>query len=276
MSTSRDLQRSTRALVRFVTALAAVIAAATAAAPAGRALAAERVPVFVAAPSGVAAAPVATKQGAAAELALDDGTWEGTVSVPGAQFLWFNRFPVGASAFELQEVQVLFPSASGLNLGDAVQIVVWRDPDGDPGNGADLLRTLDATIQAVDGASFSAYAVDPAIVVPAGNDLLVGVINRYVVGGVPADTFPAAIDTTDPRGRSWFATWSGDPPDPPSLPSDAVTSPIDAFVAGNWMIRAVGLELAAAAIPDLQPVGAAVLIGLLTLGGAALLLRRVR
>ena len=269
MSANDGRYRNAGTAVRFVMLLAAVTAA-------GSARAADREPVFVAAPSSAAAAAIVAQQGAAAELTLDDGTWEGTVSVPGAQFLWFNRFAVGSEAFELQEVQVLFPSSAGLDVGDAVQVVVWRDPDGDPGNGADLLRTMDATIQTVDGSSFSAYAIDPAVVVPAGSDLLVGVVNRYVVGGVPADTFPAAIDTTDPQGRSWFATWSGDPPDPPTLPSDAVTSPIDAFVPGNWMIRAVGLQLEATAIPDLQPVGTAVLIALLTLSGAALLLRKVR
>ncbi len=91
--------------------------------------------------------------------------------------------------------------------------------------------------------------------------------------GVPASTNPAAIDTTSPQGRSWYATWIADPPDPPALPSDDVTALIDPFVAGNWMIRAGGL-VEAAGIPSQTPVGIAILIGALALAGGLLISRR--
>jgi len=115
--------------------------------------------------------------------------------------------------------------------------------------------------------------VAPAIVTPAGGNLLVGVINRYVVGGVPAATNPAAIDTTSPAGRSWYATWTTDPPNPPALPSDDSTAPIDPFLAGNWIIRAGGLA-EVVGIPAQTPVGFAILIGALAVAGGLLVSRR--
>jgi hypothetical protein len=230
-------------------------------------------PVFVPAPVPVNAVQIAIKQGTPASLILDDGSWEGTVLFPGQQFLWFNQFSLGAGSYELQEVSVLFPSGAGVNVGDAIQIAVWHDPDNDPTNGANLLTSFSATIQSVNGTTFSVYPVTPSVVTPFGGNLLVGVINRYVVGGVPAGTSPAAIDTSSSQGRSWYATWTTDPPDPPALPSDDVTALIDPFVAGNWMIRADGL-LEGQRIPSQTPVGVAILIAAIAIGGALLLVRR--
>jgi hypothetical protein len=229
-------------------------------------------PIFEKAPEPVRVEDAA-KQGSPSPLVLDDGSWEGSVGFLGRQFLWFNQFSLGGLPYELLEVSVLFPSGSGVFVGDAIQIGVWHDPDGDPTNGADLLTSFDTTIQAVDGTTFSVYPVAPPIVTPSGGDLLVGVINRYVVGGVPASTNPAAIDTTDPQGRSWYATWTGDPPDPPALPSDETTALIDPFVAGNWMIRADGLvELQG--IPAQTPLGSMLLISMLAAAAAWLLRSR--
>ena len=230
-------------------------------------------PIFKQAPAPVSVDQIATKQGTPAQLFLDDGSWEGSVGFTGEQFLWFNQFSLAAGAFELQEVSVLFPSGTGLFVGNAVQIAVWHDADNDPANGATLLTSFDSTIQSVNGTTFSVYPVAPAIVTPSEGNLLVGVINRYVVGGVPAATSPAAIDTTSPNGRSWYATWTTDPPDPPALPSDDATGLIDPFVAGNWMIRADGL-LEGRGIPSQTPVGIAILIGALAVAGGLLISRR--
>lgn len=230
-------------------------------------------PTFRRAPGPVSVDQIAAKQGTPAQLMLDDGSWEGSVGFTGEQFLWFNQFSLAAGTFELEEVSVLFPSGTGLFVGNAVQIAVWHDADNDPTNGATLLTSFDSTIQSVNGTTFSVYPVAPAIVTPSGGNLLVGVINRYVVAGVPAATNPAAIDTTNPQGRSWYATWTTDPPDPPALPSDDVTALIDPFQAGNWMIRAGGL-VEAAGIPSQTPGGIAILIGALALAGGLLISRR--
>jgi len=228
---------------------------------------------FKQAPAPVRVDQIATKQGTPAQLILDDGSWEGSVGFTGEQFLWFNQFSLAAGSFELQEVSVLFPSGAGLSVGNAVQIAVWHDSDNDPTNGATLLTSFDATIQSVNGTTFSVYPVAPTVVTPVGGYLLVGVINRYVVGGVPAATSPAAIDTTSPHGRSWYATWTTDPPNPPALPSDDATAPIDRFVAGNWMIRAGGL-VGGVGIPSQTPVGFVILIGALAVAGRLLISRR--
>ncbi len=230
-------------------------------------------PVFKRAPAPVTVEQIAAKLSTPAQLILDDGSWEGSVGFPGKQFLWFNQFALGAGSYELEEVSVLFPSGSGLFAGDAIQIAVWHDPDSDPANGADLLTSFDSTIQSVNGTTFSVYPVAPSVVTPAGGNLLVGVINRYVVGGVPASTNPAAIDTTSPQGRSWYATWTADPPNPPALPSDDATALIDPFVAGNWMIRADGL-LEVQGIPSQTPLGVLLLVGAIAVGGALLLFKR--
>jgi hypothetical protein len=215
----------------------------------------------------------ADKQGIPTQLLLDDGSWESTVTFTGRQFLWFNQFDLDRFAFELEEVLVLFPSGAGLSVGDAVQIAVWHDPDDNPANGADLLTTIDTTIQSVSGTTFSVYPVAPPLTTPFEGNLLIGVINRYVVGGIPAATSPAAIDTTGSQGRSWYATWMSDPPNPPVLPSDNVTAMIDGFRPGNWMIRANG-QLIGQSIPSQTPVGIALLIVAIALVGALMLGRR--
>ena len=230
-------------------------------------------PVITTAPAPVQVQLPAEKQGIPTQLLLDDGSWESTVTFPGQQFLWFNQFDLDRFAFELEEVLVLFPSGAGVSVGDAVQIAVWHDPDDDPTNGADLITTIDTTVQSVNGTTFSVYPLATPPVTPFGGNILVGVINRYVVGGMPAATSPAAIDTTSSQGRSWYATWTTDPPDPPTLPSDDDTAPIDQFLPGNWMIRANG-QLIGRSIPSQTPTGIALLIAAIALGGALLLGRR--
>jgi len=263
-----DASSCGRRAIRTVVVLAA-LSFATAAARAG-----DPVPTFRPGEDSIKTIEVAMPL-IAAQLQLDDGSWEGTVGFGASQFLWFNQFDVPPTEFTLEEVHVLFPSGAGVAVGDAVQIVVWHDPNEDPMDGADLLTAFDSTVQSVDGSTFSIYPVAPSIVVPSGGDLLVGVINRYVVGGVPADSTPAALDTTSSQGRSWFAVWAGDPPDPPALPADSANSLIDPFIAGNWMIRAVGTAASASGIPDLQATGILVLVVLIGLGGALLLVRKV-
>lgn len=209
------------------------------------------------------------------DLALDDGTAEGVFGVGIAaarQFLWFSRFDLPAAGLRLEEVQVLFPSGINMTVGDDVQIVVYRDSDGDPTNGADLLATIPGTIQDLDN-SFSVYPLTPPLLVTSGSDLLIGVINRFTESGVDAPTSPAALDTTASQGRSYFATWIGDPPDPPSLPSDNVLANIDDLMPGNWMIRAVASPGPALPIPALPTSGLVLLAMLLAIVGVLSLKR---
>ena len=211
------------------------------------------------------------------QLVLDDGTIEGQSGVNGAsaaQFLWLNHFAPAGQDIDLEEVRVLFPPGANMVVGNAVQIVVLTDDDGDPTNGATFVAGLDAGVQAVDGSTFSSYLLDPAVPLGAADDILIGVVPRFVKTGVTSPTFPAAVDTTAPQGRSWIALWSGDPPAAPSLPSDgAMTS-----VAGNWTIRGFGTPSAVGPtvleVPSLSPAGLGILATLLALAGIAASRRR--
>lgn len=228
-------------------------------------------------PAGRAVTPSAPSVG----LLLDDSTFEGVVGfglTNARSFLWFNRFPAPGRPFVLEEIQVLFPSSeSGLTVGDAVQIAVYHDQDGDPANGADLLATFDVAIQALDGVTFSIYPLDQPIWLVAEarrGDLLIGVVSRFAEGAVLAasEAQPATLDTSSPAGRSWVALWLNDPPDQPTLPADHLTVPLAGnFVDGNWMIRGSGRLLTTTDIPTLSSWGIALLIGLLAVGGLTIL-----
>ncbi len=195
------------------------------------------------------------------QLVLDDDNAEGSFGVTGQfsrQFLWFNRFSAG-SGFHLEEVWVLFPAGANMAVGGAVQIAIYEDPDGDPANGATLLSSFDTTIQAVDGNTFSIYPLATALTIPAGSDVLIGVVPRFIVSGVTPPTTPAALDTSSSQARSWLAVWSTDPPDPPALVPlpDQTLSLVDAFVpgGGNWMIRGFGTQQPVTEIPTLDLAG---------------------
>jgi hypothetical protein len=213
------------------------------------------------------------------QLVLDDGVGEGSVGVTqgaGArQFLWFNRFQAPAGEFDLEQIWVLFPADPALAAGLAIDLVVFHDPDGDPTNGATFLAAVSETIQVVDGVTFSIYDLAPTVAIPAGGDVLLGVVNRFVTSGVSPPSFPAALDSTASQMRSWVATWSGDPPSPPALPTDGTMALVDSFpgLGGNWMIRGLGSETPSAlAIPALGLPGLLAMVAALALIG----LRRVR
>jgi len=216
------------------------------------------------------------------QLVLDDDDQEGVFGVSaaggGRQFLWFNRFamPPGVETFQLQEIWVLFPSGAGMNIGDSVQLAVFEDPDGDPSNGATLVAAVDETIQATDDLTFSVYTLNPPVPVSGPGDVLIGAINRFTLPGTPPVS-PASLDLTASQGRSWLAIWNADPPNPPTLPADAVTARIDDFfpaAAGNWMIRGFGVPVTPIVeIPTLSPLGL-VALGLILALAAGWLLRK--
>jgi hypothetical protein len=215
------------------------------------------------------------------QLVLDDDTLEAAFGIQGGgfarQFLWFNRFASPGGPFRLTEVWVLFPSGAEVPVGATIQIVVYHDPDSDPTNGADLLAAFDDTIQAADNNVFSIYPIDSPILVPGGGDVLIGVVPRYLGSGMTPPTAPASLDLTATAGRSWFGVWSGDPPDPPELPTDFLMAVIDDFTppaAGNWMIRGFGVPPSVVEIPALAPAALAALAVLLALAGAVALRRR--
>ena len=210
------------------------------------------------------------------QLVLDDDRAEGVFGFAGSgarQFLWFQRFD-GPGPFVLKEVWVLFPPGMDVPVDGDVQLAVYRDPDGDPTDGAELLATYDGTIQAADGDTFSVYPLSPELQIVDSGDVLIGVVNRYFDTGFdPPPTRPAALDTTDSRDRAWFALWTGDPPPSPELDGAVVIDVLDGAVSGNWMIRGFGTPVPVTEIPTLGDVGLALLV-LLLAGAAAARLRR--
>ncbi len=226
-----------------------------------------------------------------ATLILDDGSREADIgfgSTAALQFLWFNRFarPTPTLAFDLQEIQVLFPPGPEMAVGNAIQLVVYvdSDDDGDLNTGVQLVSAFNDTIQSVDGTTFSVYTVNPPVRVAAPGDILVGVVNRFVTSGVSPPSRPAALDTTTSQVRSWVAQWTGDPPASPNLPPDFLFGTIDFLEPGNWMIRAVGEDVpivppppvttTPVAAPTLSGIGLVLLASLVALLGAVFLRRR--
>jgi hypothetical protein len=212
------------------------------------------------------------------QLVLDDDTADGDFGVnsPNAQqFMWFNQFTSPATGVRLDEIWVLFPPSgtSNVSVGDQVEVLVYLDPDGDPTTGATLLRSFSETVQAADGNMFSVYTVTPPLEVSDPGDILIGVVDRWVVSGVTEPTRPAAIDVTSSQGRSWLAVWTGDPPPSPTLPADVIFSTVDAYQPGNWMIRAFGERLILPGIPTVSGFGMAVFVLLVCIAGVALLYR---
>lgn len=239
-----------------------------------------------AAPSRPDAPPLPPLSTFPVQFVLDDDQQDAVFGVSGAggarQFLWFNRFtrPPGVDVFRMQEIWVLFPGGANMSVGATVQLVVYLDPDGNPANGATFLASYTETIQAVDDVTFSVYTVPAGgLLISGPGDVLVGVVNRFVASGVTPPTSPASLDLSASDGRSWFATWTGDPPNPPTLPPDQLITRIDDFnpqAAGDWMIRAFGTLPGIAEVPAASPWGLVFLALLLSVVAIVSLRRRTR
>ncbi len=212
------------------------------------------------------------------DLILDDDSAEGNFGIGSGvtanQFLWFNQFDLaGLGPIRLGEIQVLFQPGDNMAVGNEIQLVVYHDPDGNPGNGADLVATFDETILELDGLTFSAYPLDPLVALPQGGFAYLGVVSRFVESGVTSPTNPAALDTDSSAELSWVAVWDDDPPTEPELPPDLFLDRVSVFTPGNWMIRGFAQGQAPVEVPTLGPMG--LLLLSLLLAGVALRRRRL-
>ncbi len=196
---------------------------------------ASAVPSLASGPTTVSG-PLPYSRDGTIELVLDDGTADNQIGlVGGGQLIWLNRFTPDPAAypFTLDEVQVLFDTASGVNVGEVIDIYVYQDPDGNPANGADFAGSATGqTIQVLD--AFSSYAVN--ITLHGPGDVLIAVVNR---DSTAADQLPASMDQTDSQGRSWIG-FGGTLDDPPVLPPDTFDVIDSNGYPGNWMIRGYG------------------------------------
>ncbi|HET9314757.1 MAG TPA: hypothetical protein VFQ51_04170 [Vicinamibacteria bacterium] len=205
--------------------------------------------VFQAAGEAQTVAPLVA--GSPVNYVLDDGSAENsiglnnTTTVTATQFLWFNRFDILASDLPLRVDQVqVFWTGTGSNPtvpGNAVSLHVYSDADNTPTNGATHVVTQTGNVGVVASA-FDVFNITSAPAIPSGVNLLIGVVDRWVTSGVSGSTFPAAIDQTAPNNvRSWVASYTADPPNPPTIPSTGLFGTIDSFgLPGDWLVRATG------------------------------------
>lgn len=185
----------------------------------------------------------------AVPLVLDDGAIDNSVGVNGGgvayQFIWLNRFTPAVTdyPFQLTQIWVLWPTGQ-VAVGDAIDLVVYEDADGNPANGATWLATFPVTVTVVSNTQWAQYTLPTPVALngPSG-DVLIGAIDRFVVSGVTPANYPAAIDTTTSAVRSWVGWWNTDPPDPAVLPPDATFATLDALgLPGNLMLRGYGVK----------------------------------
>lgn len=198
-------------------------------------------------------------------LVVDDGTHEAAYGVndntamTGKQFIWLTRFTPEAATypFTLDEIWVMFDSFGGganVNVGDAIDLVVYEDSDGDPTNGATWLATIPVTVQAVDGTVWSVYSLSSPILLEGPGDVIIAAINRYITSGVSPRAYPATFDTTSGQDRSWIGWWTADPPSPPLLPPGLRFDLLTGDHAGNWLIRGYGSNSGEAPNIEISPV----------------------
>ncbi|MCA9981999.1 MAG: hypothetical protein KDD89_14245, partial [Anaerolineales bacterium] len=203
------------------------------------------------------AVPLKPTGGQSIALTLDDGAPETSFGASGQQFIWLNRFTPQKDdyPFALTEVQVLFDDSefSATQVGELVDIYVYQDADGNPNTGAVLAGSLlDAPVQFVDGVQFSTYAFAQPLRLMGPGDVLIAVVNR--TAGIVRGGYPAALDATSSRQRSWIGMYSaGAPANPPQIPADMDWGMVDSFGApGNWLVRGYGEKCGAENISWLE------------------------
>jgi hypothetical protein len=176
------------------------------------------------------------------QLVLDDGIVDNSIGIGGTwEFVWVNRFtPAPADfPFNLNQVQIYFPTDGNVNVGDDIIIVVYENTSGntDPAVGSNFLASFPATVQATG--SWNVYDLASPVLFDGPGDVIIGAIAMTVPG---SPYWPAAIDTTATQARSWAGWWlTSPPPNPPTLPADDSWGLIDGFgFPGNWMVRGYG------------------------------------
>jgi hypothetical protein len=187
-------------------------------------------------------------------LAVDDGTFETAIGPPGTELIaWMNVLSPPPEACEgaelrLDAVRIRWPDDDGelredVQPGDKARAFVYLDADGDgvPATGARLLAEVpDVAVPDDPAAGFAEYPLAEPVAVEGCADVIVAFVNT---GMRRDDVFlngPAALDETDPQGRSWV-----------SVPGDELALPLDlsaqrlmrtsesAPADGNFLIRAV-------------------------------------
>lgn len=187
------------------------------------------------------AQPMETKE--PVELILDDGTADNGIGIGGtSQFIWVNRFTPAAEQypFTLNRVDIYWDSSGMVNAGDDFDIIIYQNTSGsnDPAVGGEFISKQ--AIKATNLNSWESYELTEPISFAGPGDVIIGVAALEMPG---TSYWPASIDNTASKGRSWAGWWSTDVPNPPTLPPDEAWGLIDSFgaqFAGNWLVRGYG------------------------------------
>ncbi|MCK7512089.1 MAG: hypothetical protein MZV70_53940 [Desulfobacterales bacterium] len=150
------------------------------------------------------------------------------------EFIFLNRFTPAVSEFPLSinEVRVYFSEIGLVKVGDNIIIVVYENTSGNtnPGIGSNWLYSYATTVRVLN--DWSMFTLPTPVLLSGPGDVLVGVIAMEI----PMMSYwPASIDQTETKHRSWGGWWLSSPPSSPqTLPPDSTwyANP------GNWMIRA--------------------------------------
>jgi hypothetical protein len=185
-------------------------------------------------------------------LRLDDGTAEEVLTLTDAertkslQAVFVNRFTPTANQlpFTVENVSIAVRETcaagdTGLRKSMTFELVVYLDPtgSGDPAN-ADLVARQTFNLRP-DDQKLQKVALEAPVTVTAG-DVWIGYTNSFTSTDDRV-IFHAALDTTNPKGRSWIfynlaSNFDGD-----VLEAAQVRHTIDEEgIPGNWLIRARG------------------------------------
>lgn len=169
------------------------------------------------------------------KLILDDGSMDDNIGIGGTnEFIFLNRFTPDASEFPLsiKEVRVYFSELGLVKVGDDIVIVVYENNGGNvnPGIGSKWLYSYPSAVRVLN--DWSIYTLPTPVLFNGPGDVLVGVIAMEIP---KMNYWPASIDQTETKHRSWCGWWlSSPPPFPQTLPPDSTWYECP----GNWMIRA--------------------------------------
>jgi hypothetical protein len=165
-----------------------------------------------------------------ASFILDDDNPENSVGLTnGGTLMWLNRFtPAGGEyPFVLAQVDAYI---NDLVPGTAIEIWVYQDDDGDPGNGATLIGGWSS--QVVQTGSWNSYLLGSPPAMSGSGDVLIGIVASHSSG-----QHPASLDQSSSAGRSWYG---GAPGAGGALNLSGTVD--SAGLPGNWLVRAYGVR----------------------------------
>ena len=182
------------------------------------------------------AQPAASKE--VVELILDDGSAEDAIGLTnGGEFLWVNRFTPDPDQFPFTLNRVETWWLANVNATDKMRIIIYQNTTGatDPASGAEFLYQQDVTATASE--TWVSYDLDEPVVFEGPGDVIIGLVNLETRTGI----YPATIDENSAKGRSWIGIYSGNVPNPPTLPPDYMWDELTAVgFPGNFVIRGYG------------------------------------